>query len=84
VIVTERPQENSNVWTGVAGLGVLALVVGCCGALPLAVAIAGGVALGALLGVGAGAVALIAVVSLIVVRARRRSACQAPEPRHGE
>jgi hypothetical protein len=82
--VGEGPRESSNAWAGLAGVGVVALAIGCCGALPLAVAIAGSVAIGTVLGVAAGAVALIVLVTLVVVRVRRRSACEAPAPRHGD
>jgi len=50
------------------------LAVVCCAALPLTAALAGSVTIGLVLGVGAGVVALMALVSAIVlvVRARRR------------
>ena len=76
------PEANTGkgAWTGLLGVGAVALAIGCCAALPLAVALAGSIAVGALVGVGAGAVALLGLVVLIVARARRRATC---EPKTG-
>jgi len=73
-----NPEANNGpgAWTGLAGVGALALAIGCCAALPLVVAFAGSIAVGALVGVGAGAVALLELVVLTVARARRRAACE--------
>jgi hypothetical protein len=67
-------------WTGAAGVGAVALAIGCCAAAPLLVALAGSIAVGTLLGIGAGAIALILLVALVVLRARRRATCQPPGP----
>lgn len=64
---------------GLAALGIAAFAVVCCAALPLLAAIAGGAALGAVLGIGAGVVAAGLLVGLVVVRIRRR-ACVRPAP----
>jgi hypothetical protein len=69
-------KNGPGTWTGLAGAGVLALAIGCCAVLPLVVAFAGSIAVGALVGVGAGAVVLLGLVVLIVARARRRAACK--------
>ena len=57
---------------GLAALGLGALVVVCCAALPLVAGVLGGVAIGAYLGVGAGVLALAVLAALVLVRARRR------------
>lgn len=63
---------------GVAALGVGALAVACCAGLPLLAGFAGSLALGTVIGVGAGALSLIALVGFVVLRSRRRAACKAP------
>ena len=63
---------------GFAALGLGALVVGCCAGLPLLAALAGSVAIGTVLGVGAGLLALVGLAILVIVRARRRAKCKAP------
>lgn len=73
--------QSTSVWPGLAGVGAIALAIGCCGVLPLAVVLASSVALGTFLGVSAGIVALIALVGVILVLARRRSACETPDSR---
>jgi hypothetical protein len=85
LIVSEPdPDQNAGAWTGIAGAGLVALAIGCCAALPLIAALAGGAAVGTVLGVGAGAAVLIALVGLILFRARRRAACETSEaPRPG-
>lgn len=70
------PQKESAARGGPAAVGIAAFAVVCCAAFPLLAALAGGVALGTILGVGAGLVAAAVLVGLIVVRARRRRACQ--------
>lgn len=60
--------------TGLAALGMGALVVVCCAALPLVAGVLGGVAIGAILGVGAGVLALAVLATLVLLRARRRLA----------
>lgn len=60
-----------------AGLGVGAFAVLCCAALPLLIGLGGGVALGSVLGVGAGAlVAILAIAGLIAWMLRRRASSQ--------
>ncbi len=59
-------------------MAAVTLAIGCCGALPIGVVLASTVAVGTLLGIGAG---LIALIALVVVRAWRRAACESPEPR---
>jgi len=63
---------------GVAAFGIAAFAIVCCAGLPLLAAVAGGVALGTVLGVGAGLVAVLLLVGAVVMRARRRRACKAP------
>ncbi len=71
-------KRSSDSWFGLAGVGAVALAIGCCGVLPIAVVLASTVAVGALLGIGAGLIALIAIVAIVVVRARRRAASESP------
>ena len=59
--------------SGLAALGIAAVAIVCCAALPLLAALAGGVALGALLGVGAGVVAAVLLVGTVVARSRKRA-----------
>ncbi len=67
--------------TGVAAMAAIALAVACCAALPLFGALVGSVALGAVFGVAVGVAAAIALVSLIFLRRRRRSASDVEESR---
>jgi hypothetical protein len=71
-----RGAAADGAWTGLAGVGAVALVIGCCAAVPLLAALAGSVAVGTFIGVGAGAVALVALVGFLVLRSRRRAACR--------
>lgn len=73
-------KRSSDVWFGLAGFGAVALVIGCCGAFPIAIGLSGMIAAGAILGIGAAAVALIAVIAVVVACARRRAACKKTEP----
>lgn len=57
--------------SGHAVLAAAALVVICCAGLPIAAALLGSVAIGTLLGVGAGVLAGVVVVALAVLRVRR-------------
>lgn len=68
---------------GLVAVGVAALAVVCCAGLPLLVGVLGGLALGTVLGVGAGVVALVVLVTAVfVTRRRRAAACRiADEPR---
>ncbi len=71
--------------TGFAALGIGTFAVVCCAGLPLLAGVLGGVALGSVLGVGAGLLAVIVVIALVVVRARRQRACATARvtPRRG-
>lgn len=69
-----RPSNDSQPPGGLAALGIAAFAVICCAALPLLVALAGGVAIGTVLGIGAGLVAAALLGSVVVARARRRRA----------
>ena len=62
---------------GVVALGVAALAVLCCAGLPLLVGVLGGLALGTVLGLGAGVVALVVLVTAgLGTRNRRAAACR--------
>lgn len=62
---------------GLVALGVAAVAVLCCAGLPLLVGVLGGLALGTVLGVGAGVVALVLLVTAVfVTRGRRAAACR--------
>ena len=74
-----RNAATEGTWAGLAGVGAVALVIGCCGGVPLLVALAGGVAVGTFVGIGAGAVVLVALVGFVTLRARRRAACASPD-----
>lgn len=54
-----------------AALGIGVFAVLCCAALPLLAGLLGGIAVGSVLGVGAGVLAVLVVVVLIVARSRR-------------
>jgi hypothetical protein len=66
-----------------AGVGALALI--CCVGLPAIVALVGGIALTAILGLAGAAVVALAVIvgGVLVVRARRRRACAPTAKRSG-
>jgi hypothetical protein len=58
-------------------------MIGCCAGLPLIVALAGSVAVGTLLGVGAGVIGVIVLVGVIALRIRARGrACDPGPSRH--
>ncbi len=59
---------------GLVALGVAALAVLCCAGLPLLVGVLGGLALGTVLGAGAGVVALVVLTTAVLVTRRRRAA----------
>ncbi len=69
--------------SGFVALGIAALAIGCCAGVPLIAALAGGVAVGTLLGVGAGILAAIALIAAMVLRtrARRRASVARPSDR---
>lgn len=71
-----RSNGGSSPRAGLAAVSLAAFAIGCCAALPLVAAFAGSIALGTVLGVGAGVVALTVMVALLVLRARRRAACE--------
>jgi predicted phage tail protein len=81
--VADSRHNSSTGWAALTGIGAVAVAIGCCAAVPLAVALAGGIAVGTLLGVGASLLALIGVAALITIRARRRAACETPQPPPG-
>ena len=56
---------------GVAALVIATVAVACCAALPLVAALAGGVAIGTLVGVGAGLAAAVIIGAWAVARLRR-------------
>lgn len=61
---------------GVFSGGLLAVVAVCCGAHTLLLGALGGLALGGLMGVGAGALgAVVLVAGILFVRRRRAVAC---------
>jgi uncharacterized protein (DUF58 family) len=60
-------------------VGIAALAVICCGAAPLLLALFGGLAVGAVLGLGAGLIALVTLAALaLAARRRRRAECEVP------
>jgi len=77
-----EPQRDagpgSTAKSGLAAVGVVAFAVICCAGGPLLAAVAGGLAFGAVLGIGAGVIALVVLVALVVIMARRRRACDVP------
>lgn len=56
---------------GILGIGIAALAIVCCAAFPLLAALAGSVAVGTILGAGAGILAGVALVAVVASRARR-------------
>ena len=67
---------------GVLGIGALAVV--CCAALPAAVAFAGGLTVVALLGGGLGVCLAVGATAALIVRARRRHAPPAATDRQAQ
>lgn len=84
----EKSQTGSKAGVAAAGLGVLAVV--CCAGAPLIAGALGGIAVGGLLGAGAGVLTVLVVSALIVGRMRHRHAhaashAQTPAAhRHGD
>jgi hypothetical protein len=66
-------QRSEGPVTGLAAVGVAAFVAVCCAGGPLLAAAVSGAALGVVLGAGTGAVVLVALIALAVLRARRRA-----------
>jgi hypothetical protein len=56
---------------GIAAIALAAVAVVCCAAVPLVIALAGTVAVGTVLGVGAGLVAAVLLSVWVAVRFRR-------------
>jgi hypothetical protein len=78
-----EPGVDSAARTSLAAVGVAIVAIVCCAGLPLLATLAGGIALGTLLGVGAGVLAVLVVGGALAVRARRRRNCAvtaAPRP----
>lgn len=72
-------EPRSGLSAGVFSGGVLAMVAVCCGGHAIILGALGGVALGGVFGIGAGALAAVVLVAaLIVVRRRRAAACSRP------
>jgi hypothetical protein len=71
----ERKRSGAGANTGLAAAAVVGFGVACCGVVPLALAAVSSLAIGTVLGVGAGILALVAVTALLIVRRRRRRAC---------
>lgn len=77
--VTQTDSEPKlGLGAGLLSGGALAMVVVCCGGHLLVLGVLGSVALGSVLGIGAGVLAAMLVVVGIVVVRRRRAACAAP------
>jgi uncharacterized membrane protein YhaH (DUF805 family) len=78
--MADRPGEETSGGErlGLAGVGVAAVVVVCCAGLPLIAGVVGGIALAAVLGVGAGILALAALIAVVAITVRRRRACEQP------
>jgi len=70
-----EPHAGSPVTSGLAAFGVVAFAVLCCAGGPLLAAVAGGLAFGAVLGIGAGAIALVVLATIAELQVRRRRAC---------
>ena len=86
----ERDRDSAT-RDGLAAAGAAVFAVVCCAGPPLFAVLAGGVALGTLLGVGAGVFAALVVGGALAARARRRrnravTAARHPSsfPRHKE
>jgi hypothetical protein len=76
-VTARKDRASGGDRAGLAGVGVAALALACCGGLPLLIGLVGGLTVGAVFGLGAGALLLIAAAgTLVVMRARRRRACE--------
>lgn len=67
----EDPPRGGALSNGIAALVVTGIGVVCCAAFPLLIALAGGVAVAAVLGMAAGFLAAVVLAIWIVSRARR-------------
>ncbi len=72
----KKLQTGPKAGLATAGLGVLAVV--CCAGGPLVAGALGSIAVGGVLGVGAGVFTVVVVSALIVGRIRHRHACAVP------
>jgi uncharacterized membrane protein len=68
--VSDRKPSGSEAKQGLALLAMVAFAAICCAALPPLAVLAGGIAIGALVGIGAGLVATVGLVALVVLRRR--------------
>lgn len=72
-----KPRLGAGLFSG----GAVAMVVICCGGHVLVLGLLGGVALGSVLGIGAGALAAVLLVAgILVLRRRRKEAACAVSP----
>ena len=77
-----RARSGSRTGLAAATVGLVAVV--CCAGAPLIAGLVGGIAVGSVLGVGAGVLALIVVAAVVAWRARRRRGYAASASRsHG-
>jgi hypothetical protein len=67
----ENPHQRGAPSGGIAALVVAGIAVACCAALPLLIALAGGVAVATILGIGAGLAAAALLGAWLVARIRR-------------
>lgn len=68
-------EQDSGRRTGIAGLALGVLMVACCMALPLIAAGVGALTLGAVLGIGAGVLALLATCAYVGYRMTAGKRC---------
>jgi hypothetical protein len=73
--MSDRARASDRAHTGLAAAAIVAFGVACCGGVPLALAALSSLAIGTVMGVGAGILALVALTALVIVRVRRRRAC---------
>jgi len=76
----KRSPSDGAAKTGLAAVGLGVFAVACCAGAPLIAGVLGGIALGGVLGIAAGVVAVIGLTALVIIRTRRRRACAAPTP----
>jgi len=67
-----RPKDGTGSADRLAGVGLAMLAVVCCAGGPLLIAALGSIGVGAVLGVGAGVLAALALTTGITIAARRR------------
>ena len=78
------PRPPSKGSGGIAAAGLAAFAIVCCAGFPLLVALAGSVAIGTTLGIGAGIVAAALLSGAVILRSRRRKASPSPRPGAGQ